>query len=243
MSDTLFVVYKLTSPSGKVYIGMSNNFDKRMRSHITERARHIRLRRPLSRFHSALSKYPLETWHKQILTTHLTRVEACESEKYCIQFNNSTDSSCGYNLASGGNGGDTGRNGDLLKRHTHSVLMKARNKDPTFVRNRIAKGLSTLKSDPDHYKAEQQRRQTRFREILGAGTSHRNHTGLWVAANIPYVTLHEAAIGCGLSESTVNTWCNNPDRIYRATNSRTGISKGQCPQDLGFYRITPIKDT
>ena len=55
----------------------------------------------------AHEKYGLENFTKTVIETCEDRETLCEREKYWIQYYNSTDLEIGYNITSGGDGGDT----------------------------------------------------------------------------------------------------------------------------------------
>lgn len=93
----IYCVYKHTSPSNKVYIGMT-------KMSMTERAGNGKGYRNSRYFYRAIQKYGWENIKHEILEKELTHDEACEREKYYISLYNSTNSNCGYNITSGGDG-------------------------------------------------------------------------------------------------------------------------------------------
>lgn len=228
------LVYRLTSPSGKVYIGMTaTTLNKRMFSHTVDRARMLKRGKKLGRFYSAWSKYPIAVWKKEVLATDLSRIEANAIEREQIRLHKSQDVDFGYNMADGGNGGDTGRNGEVEKRANHSLLLKELNKNEEFKACRIEKARATIAANPERFQQMADKRK----KLLRRGSSHQNHTGIWVVNYTQYATLKEAVAAEQHSASTIVTWCNDPDRKSKATNSRTGIIRGMTPRSLGFYRI------
>lgn len=87
------VIYKLTSPSGKSYIGQTRNF--RMRCNEHKSSKHC------TRLTSAIKKYGFNSFTHQILESGLTIDQAnILEEKYIKE--HSTIHPNGYNLASGG---------------------------------------------------------------------------------------------------------------------------------------------
>ncbi len=97
MSDRKYVVYKHTSPSGKVYIG------------ITSRTPEARWRggkgyRRHTRFGRTVKKYGWENFAHEILAEILSADEAKNAEMVLIKFYNSTNSKFGYNATLGGDG-------------------------------------------------------------------------------------------------------------------------------------------
>ena len=105
------IIYKTTNQvNGKIYIGQ----DKYNNPSYLGSGKIL---------HLAFQKYGIENFKKEI-------VEECEStellnerEKFWIAYYNSTDRSIGYNIASGGNGGDTISNHpnkeEIRKRHSN----------------------------------------------------------------------------------------------------------------------------
>lgn len=95
-------IYKLTSPSGKVYIGQSKNIKKRFYQY-----RKLNCKTQTKLF-NAIKKYGWDSFSKEIILTFgkfTPKTQQClnSREIYFIKKYNSVDS--GYNLMSGGKGG------------------------------------------------------------------------------------------------------------------------------------------
>lgn len=91
-----YIIYKYTSPSGKVYIGQtSQKIYKRSRGG----AGYVHCKY----FYAAIEKYGWENFTREILKENLTLNEANYWEQYYIQFYHSNDRTKGYNITSGGN--------------------------------------------------------------------------------------------------------------------------------------------
>lgn len=94
-----YCVYKHTAPNGKVYIG------------ITKREPEVRWGKTGSgyatspHFYSAIQKYGWEHIQHEVLTTGLSKEEACLEEKRLIAEYNSADPNFGYNNTLGGETG------------------------------------------------------------------------------------------------------------------------------------------
>lgn len=88
-----YLIYKHTSPSGKAYIGQTNNYNKRCNQHQT--------RTVCRAFHAAIKRYTWDAFTHEILHENLTLEQANELESLCIDKHN-TLSPNGYNLATGG---------------------------------------------------------------------------------------------------------------------------------------------
>lgn len=95
------VVYKATSPSGKVYIGISKySLEVRVAQHLNDSKKDFK-NRP---FLKAIRKYGnLITW--EILDTASNWETLCNLEKFYIEKFNSNNRKHGYNLTRGGEGG------------------------------------------------------------------------------------------------------------------------------------------
>jgi group I intron endonuclease len=89
-----YLVYKHTSPSGKSYIGITNNYSVRSRRHRTSNA--------CPAFASAVRKYGWDNITHEILLDGLSLDEANEAEERLIAEHNTLYPN-GYNLTTGGN--------------------------------------------------------------------------------------------------------------------------------------------
>ena len=88
-----FLVYKHTSPSGKSYVGLTNNLTKRNSKH--------RQVNECMAFHTAIQKYGWDSFIHEILVENLSLEEANDWEKFFIKIGN-TLAPNGYNLKDGG---------------------------------------------------------------------------------------------------------------------------------------------
>lgn len=95
MQEKNYFVYKHTSPSGKVYIGITKNIRHRWRGN-------GRGYIGSNRIYYAILKYGWENFKHEILYSGLTKAEAEQKEIELIKQNNSTDERYGYNLQQGG---------------------------------------------------------------------------------------------------------------------------------------------
>lgn len=92
-----YIIYKHTSPSGKVYIGQTCKKP-------IERWNGGRGYKRSPHFYSAILKYGWDNIKHEIITTYLTKKEADWVEKYLIAYYHSTDNRYGYNITKGGEG-------------------------------------------------------------------------------------------------------------------------------------------
>lgn len=95
MSDSIYVIYKHTSPSGKSYIGLTNNLTRRITEHKSSSSGCVA-------FSKAIQKYGWDSFTTEILSCNLTLEEAnILEETYIRELNTLVPN--GYNLQSGGN--------------------------------------------------------------------------------------------------------------------------------------------
>ncbi|QIG70836.1 Seg-like homing endonuclease protein [Rhizobium phage RHph_I1_18] len=99
-----FIVYKLTSPSGKSYIGYtSNDLKVRWRCHVSAWRNRNKSRTGTStKLYSAFDKYPPELWCREVIFTSSNKEDALQAERNSISELNTIVH--GYNLIKGGDG-------------------------------------------------------------------------------------------------------------------------------------------
>jgi group I intron endonuclease len=97
-----FIVYKITNRiNHKCYVGFTRRtLEQRWKSHIS-----ASIGKSKFRFHSAIRKYGVDNWNKEILEKTHNIEFAKILEKKHIQLYNSCDRRCGYNATDGGTGG------------------------------------------------------------------------------------------------------------------------------------------
>lgn len=93
--ENKYCVYMHTSPSGKVYIGITSR-------KVNERWQNGKGYRDNQHFARAIKKYGWDHIQHEILLDGLTREQASEYEKMYIAFYDSTNPVKGYNLTTGG---------------------------------------------------------------------------------------------------------------------------------------------
>lgn len=94
-----YSVYKHTSPSGKVYIGITC---QRVEARWQKDGRGYK---NAGHFRNAILKYGWENIQHDVLATGLTQEQACSMEKELIRELRANDPAFGYNLSSGGENG------------------------------------------------------------------------------------------------------------------------------------------
>lgn len=95
--EKIYCVYKHTSPSGKVYIGITNKQPPERRWY----SGGIGYKRQ-QLFWRAIQKYGWDNFEHEILFKNLTKEEACEKEIELIKIYDSANPNKGYNCSSGG---------------------------------------------------------------------------------------------------------------------------------------------
>lgn len=107
-------LYRLTSPSGKQYIGISKNAKRRWTAHETEAIQnnsHLPL-------HKSIRKYGFQSFKKEILLIG-NRQYCLLMEKLCVEFFN-TKRPIGYNVIDGGSA--PGEDADMASRRSIAML-------------------------------------------------------------------------------------------------------------------------
>ena len=94
-----YTVYKHTSPSGKVYIGITGIDPVKRWKQGYSHNRH---------FSMAIKKYGWENISSEIIARNLTQKDACEMEISLIKEYNSANRNYGYNISTGGESGRLG---------------------------------------------------------------------------------------------------------------------------------------
>jgi group I intron endonuclease len=102
MPDKEYCVYRHTSPSGKVYIGITCQNPIRRWAH-----GHGYRNNPY--FSRAILKYGWDNFTHEVLFSGLSKEDACEKEIELIRFHKSNNEDYGYNISSGGEFPTTGR--------------------------------------------------------------------------------------------------------------------------------------
>jgi group I intron endonuclease len=118
-------IYKLTSPSGKVYIGRTNNFKQRMLSH--ESSANRGEKRPI---YDSIKKYGWDNFKKEVIATVNGKQLAAQTELHYIQLFDSINS--GYNLSLDTEGGGDNWEGrkETQEYETFVDKMKVLNNQP-----------------------------------------------------------------------------------------------------------------
>ena len=131
-TNNCWCVYKHTSPSGKVYIGIAKDIKHRWRNKGSGY-------KGSTRIANAIKKYGWDNIKHEILFSELTKEDACQKEIELIKIFKSTDPAFGYNLLSGGQCG-------LHSEETKEKIKKSNMGHP--VSESVRKRLSVVHSVP-----------------------------------------------------------------------------------------------
>lgn len=118
-----YLIYKHTSPSGKSYIGQTNNYNKRCNHHRSVSS-NCRV------FTNAIKYYGWDNFTHEILHKNLSLEEANELESICILEHN-TLSPNGYNLKTGG------LNSNHSQETIEKMRLRAKNRSSDIIDNMI----------------------------------------------------------------------------------------------------------
>ena len=120
-----YIVYKHTSPDGKVYVGITCKS-------LEERSGKLGTNYKYNKhFYAAIEKYGWNNFSHDILYTDLSHQEACEREVELISTYNATDPDFGYNICAGGEGAVGYNHSDAAKEKI-SEASKNRWSDPEY---------------------------------------------------------------------------------------------------------------
>lgn len=145
-------IYKLVSPSGKIYIGQAKNYEQRIKQHKTLSKK----RRTL--IERAIFKYGFENFQQEILHIQedYNRDELNSKEKYFIKLYNTQNPLIGYNISEGGEG-RTGRLSTATKQKMSLAKKgKTSNRKGTQTSEATRKQMSTSHRRP-HTEYQKQR--------------------------------------------------------------------------------------
>ena len=132
-SEKLYCVYKHTSPSGKVYIGMTCQKPE-------QRWQNGSGYKNNQHFNRAIQKYGWSSFEHEVLFIGLTKENAANKEKELIGLYNSNNPLYGYNISSGGEGGAEGvviSEKERMRRSEHAKTYVGNN-NPNYGNHKLA---------------------------------------------------------------------------------------------------------
>lgn len=143
MENNTWCVYKHTSPSGKVYIGITHYEDPKYRF-----GRNGSYYKKGTVFRKAIDKYGWDNIKHEILYTNLSEQEAKEKEKELIKFY--SDLGISYNMTIGGDGYNLGKNSGTPQYRTELSRIY-RKKHPNLDKEQYLKHIDKKKKSARQY--------------------------------------------------------------------------------------------
>ena len=119
-----YTVYKLTSPSNKVYIGITSQSVKKRWNNGNGYKR-------CPAMNKAITKYGWENFTKEILLENTTESEAKSLETLLIKVHMSNDSRYGYNITEGGEGTTGIKMSEEMKEHLRQINLGKHHSEET----------------------------------------------------------------------------------------------------------------
>lgn len=140
MHEINYCVYKHTSPSNKVYIGITS---------LEPRKRWLNGKGYIKNkyFYRAIEKYGWENIKHEILFNGLTKEEACQKEIELINLFKSNQKEYGYNLSSGG---ESGHAGCVCSEETRNRISKSSKSSLESTKRKISGTLTGRKLSEEH---------------------------------------------------------------------------------------------
>lgn len=195
-----YTVYKHTSPSGKVYIG------------ITSLEPEIRWGkdgfgyRKQPYFYRAIQKYGWGNIQHEILFEGLTKDEACAKEIELIAMYKSNDSDYGYNLSLGGESGGNGIPLSDEERRRLSERMRGDNNPSrrfpfSEERRKAMSEISKNRPLPPEFIAQQSAPKVKLRKPVAKYTLN----GEFITE---YISALDASKACGIHQGNISACCN-----------------------------------
>lgn len=172
-------IYKITNKiNNKIYIGKDT----------TNNPNYYGSGRLISK---SIKKYGIESFKKEIIEICESNEVLCEREKYWIKFFSSNNLEIGYNISSGGDGGDTFTNNpnidiikkkisntmkkrvfseehknNLSKNHMSTKYKKGKTYEEIYGKERSEEYKNKLKSSRQKYKTEKERLGEKYDQVI-----------------------------------------------------------------------------
>lgn len=208
-----YTVYKHTSPSGKVYIGITAQ-------HPTRRWRGGSGYRNNAHLAAAVKKYGWPSFTHDILATELSYEEACTLEKALIKKFDSTNPAKGYNISLGGDKTTLGYKYSAESREKISQALKGKRKGVPLSQAHREHIRQALKGKPhsearkemarralgNRFNTEEAKRKQKENTPRG-GAHHRAAAVICVDTGRFFSCIQEAANETGVSRSNISACC------------------------------------
>lgn len=208
-----YTVYKHTSPSGKVYIGITAR-------PVSRRWHGGSAYRNNAHFYAAIKKYGWDNFRHDILAQGLSYEEACSMERRLIAEQGSTDPKKGYNLSPGGDKTTLGYKFSPESRERISKALVGKRKGVTHTpehRKHLRQALTGHKTSEatreklrqalgDRFKTDEAREKQRAN--TPKGSAHHRATAIWCPdTGEHFKTIAEAAERHGIHRANISAVC------------------------------------
>jgi len=204
----MFVVYKHTTPTGKVYIGITSRKPE-------HRWNHGNGYKGNKHFQRAIQLYGWDNIEHEILASGLTHDQACALEIRMIAKYDSTNPQKGYNHSTGGDGA-TGVHPSEETRKKMSELRKGRRVSEE-TRKRLSDSLKghvyseeTRKkiSESSKGKTISKEQRSKISNALKGRIGPNQKTVICVETGAKYSSISQAAMETGLNRGHISEVCN-----------------------------------
>ena len=178
MGDT-FIVYKHTTPSNKVYIGItSQQKEKRWAYGFGYKENKY--------FYRAIKKYGWNNIKHEILYEHLTKEQAIHKEIDLIKKYDSMNHEKGYNLTKGGDGNFGVKFTEERKRNISKAKIGHKVSEETKQKIREKISGENHWNYGKHLKEETKKKISKARKGVKFTEEHKKHMCLWEKGHIPW---------------------------------------------------------
>lgn len=204
-----YIVYKHTSPSNKVYIGITSQTpERRWRKDGKGYKTHIY-------FWNAIKKYGWNNFKHEVLFSGLTKEEAEQKEIELIAYYKSNDCNYGYNMSVGGESGSKGykyteeqkaRLKDLHKGSKNGMYGKHHTEEAKQ-RNKIAHMRENLSQDTIKKMSAAKKGKKRSKQSIEKQVEKISKKVVCVETNIMYSSTKNASALTGVDDSCIAKVC------------------------------------
>jgi group I intron endonuclease len=197
MADVKWSVYKHTSPSGKIYIGITSR-------QCEGRWANGKGYRNNKHFYAAILKYGWENFKHEILATDLSKTEAQSLEIIMIMKHRSNHPLFGYNNSAGGEG----KNGFVPTVETRNKIrmkLKGRHR-PDDVRTKLSISHTGKHLSDEH----KEKIRNSCKNINGKAV-------MCVTTGVSYPSASDAALKTGISRSGITACCRGETASCKQT--------------------------
>jgi len=248
---TKFVIYKVTNvQNNKCYIGQTSkalNYRKRAHENCTRRKEGFL-------FHKAIRRHGTQHFKWEVLGYCKSKEEADNAEIICIEFFQSNDRRYGYNIHSGGNGGNsvTPENRERFCKAVKNAL-RCRTKEEkrrslekrkkTYLENNImekqvASFKKTLSQNPEIKRTSEKKRQKTINEKYDNFYKEMSEKRMLTEKANPDIQIQR-------SQSYKKTLRENPEilknkaEMYKLNCFLRTIIQEKCNKIINYYTLDP----